>query len=144
MEKINDLIDKIYEGMEVIYDKTGRTPNWIIVSPRLASLLKRNGVLTVFTPEGDNKLMMQRLYNCGTLEDEIRVFVVRGYNSYDVLMGYKGMSEVQTGYIFAPITPVKIPPTFFDVRTFEFIKSLKRYYGVAKPRMELYGVIQAT
>ena len=143
MEKVNDLIDKIYEGREVIYDKTGRYPNWIIVSPRLASLLKRNGVLTVFTPNSENTMIMQRLYQCGTLEDEVQVFVVRGLQGLDVVMGYKGMSETQTGYIYAPITMVKVPPTFFDVRTFEFIKSLKRYYGIAKPRMELYGVIKA-
>jgi len=141
-EKINKLIDLIYEGREVIYEKTGRYPNWIIISPKLASLLKRNGVLTVFTPDGDGKMMMQRLYQCGTLEDELQVFVVRGYSDNDVIMGYKGASETQTGYIYAPITTVKIPPTFFDVRTYEFIKSLKRYYGVAKPRMELYGVIK--
>ena len=143
MEKINDLIDKIYEGREVIYDKTGRYPNWIVISPRLASLLKRNGVLTVFTPTSENTMIMQRLYQCGTLEDEIQVFSVRGLQGLDVIMGFKGQSEFQTGYIYAPITMIKIPPTFFDVRTFEFIKSLKRYYGIARPRMELYGVITA-
>jgi hypothetical protein len=141
-EKINDLIDKIYEGRDEIYDKTGRYPNWIVVSPKLASMLKRNGVLTVFTPTSDETMSMQRLYQCGTLEDELQVFIVRGYRSNDVILGYKGQSETQTGYIYAPITTVKIPPTFFDVRTYEFIKSLKRYYGVAKPRMELYGVIK--
>jgi hypothetical protein len=141
-EKVNDLIDKIYIGREEIYDKTGRYPNWIIVSPKLASMLKRNGVLTVFTPDSESKMTMQRLYQCGTLEDELTVFVVRGFNTDDVIMGYKGQSEFQTGYILAPITAIKIPPTFFDVRTYEFIKSLKRYYGVAKPYMQLYGVIK--
>jgi hypothetical protein len=122
-----------------IFNKTGRYPTYMIVSPTIASILKRSGSYVAL---GKDNLKVARLFLQGYLEDiGMEVIVVRSLATNDILLGYKGDSEMEAGYFYCPQTPFKVSSTFFNVESWEFLKSVGTSYALAPVDFRLYGKV---
>lgn len=58
-----------------------------------------------------------------------------------VVMGYKGNSFVDAGYIWAPYVPLQISSTFLDPNDFKFRKGIRTRYSKLLARSEFYAVL---
>lgn len=141
------LIDKMSQEIGA---KTRMAPaNWLVGSYFINSIL-RSASKSVFAPAvngtfGDsngNKLvgtlnghMKCYTYNWG-LNDawsfgSANTNVATGADGEDILLGFKGSSEVETGYVYAPYTPVTSTGVVMDANTFTPAVSLSTRYAKA-------------
>jgi hypothetical protein len=58
-----------------------------------------------------------------------------------VVMGYKGSSFVDCGYVWAPYVPLQVSATFLDPNDFKFRKGIRTRYAKLLARSEFYGVL---
>ena len=139
--KEKELYYAITDVAAMIYDETRRYPNWIVCSPRTAAYLKRSGDFVGVGSPG-NVQSIKRLFVQGTLNDEFDVFVVPNLPTNDILVGYKGNSELEAGAIYAPYIPLVIMNSFFNVEDWTWIRSVGSFYGKAFPMTKLYGKVK--
>lgn len=135
--KEKELFFNILDVAAEIENKTGRYPNWIVVSPKVASILRRTGNFIVM----NDRKSVKSLYYLGVFNDEFEMYVVPGFANDKVLVGYKGNSELEAGYIYAPYIPLLIQDSFFNVENWTWIKSIGSFYAKALTLSDLYGVI---
>lgn len=64
--------------------------------------------------------------------------------SNQVVLGYKGSSFVDAGYVWAPYVPLQISSTFLDPNDFKFRKGIRTRYSKLLARAEFYGVLTLT
>lgn len=141
------LIDKMSQEIGA---KTRMAPaNWLVGSYFINSIL-RSASKSVFAPAvqgsfGDangNKLvgtlngqMKCYSYNWGLNDawsfDPSNINVATGTDGEDILLGFKGASEVETGYVYAPYTPVSSTGVVMDANTFTPAVSLSTRYAKA-------------
>ena len=141
------LIDKVSQEIGA---KTRMAPaNWLVGSYFINSIL-RSASKSVFAPAvqgsfGDangNKLvgtlnghMKCYSYNWGLNDTwsfaSANTNVATGTDGEDILLGFKGASEVETGYVYAPYTPVTSTGVVMDANTFTPAVSLQTRYAKA-------------
>lgn len=61
--------------------------------------------------------------------------------SSKVVMGYKGNSFVDAGYVWAPYVPLQVSSTFLDPNDFKFRKGIRTRYAKLLARAEFYGIL---
>lgn len=61
-----------------------------------------------------------------------------------VMLGLRGMSYLDAGYVFAPYVPLQITPTFLDPEDQEYKKGLRTRYAKKLLRSEWYGQVRIT
>lgn len=61
--------------------------------------------------------------------------------SNKVVMGYKGNSFVDAGYVWAPYVPLQVSSTFLDPNDFKFRKGIRTRYAKLLARSEFFGVL---
>jgi len=59
----------------------------------------------------------------------------------NILVGLKGSSFLDAGYVYAPYIPLQVTPTFLDPDDFTFRKGLRTRYAKKMLRPEYYGAI---
>jgi len=139
--KEKEIFYAIEDVANQIFNKTKRRPNYIIVNPTIASILRRNGQYVSLGNIQDLKIT--RLFVQGFLEDiGMKVYVVSSLQTEDILVGWKGDSELEAGVIYAPQTPFKIMDSFFNVETWEFLKSVGTSYAIAPVTFDVYGIVK--
>ena len=62
-------------------------------------------------------------------------------NSPNILIGLKGSSFLDAGYVYAPYIPLQVTPTFLDPDDFTFRKGLRTRYAKKMLRPEYYGAV---
>ena len=58
-----------------------------------------------------------------------------------VLVGRKGSSFLESGYVYAPYVPLQTTPTIFGVEDFVPRKGVMTRYGKKMVRPDMYGVV---
>lgn len=123
--------------------------NFLVVSPAVGALLGQlvthgdfartmeNGVSPSYGPMTSN-FGITRL---GTLQNKYAVYQDPFLTSTKVLVGLKGSSFLDAGYVYAPYIPLQVTPTFLDPDDFTFRKGLRTRYAKKMLRSEYYGVI---
>jgi hypothetical protein len=113
--------------------------NFIVVSSEASALFDdlENFMVSNAAPAEDKyNLGMRRM---GTLSGRYTVYVDPYAKAGDVLIGHKGSSILDTGYIFAPYIAAQLTPTLTDPNNFTSVKGImtrnarkmvnNRYYG---------------
>lgn len=130
-----------------IAERSNRIPNWIVVSPKVASILKR---ANIFIPRDTGvPKAISSLYYAGTLMDELQVYVVYKLGAIlpsnrqnDILVGFKGNNEMEAGAFFLPYVPLKVLDRFVDPNTWTVLRSLGSSYAKVITLPQLYGKIE--
>ena len=61
-----------------------------------------------------------------------------------ILVGLKGASFLDAGYVWAPYVPLQVTPTFLDPADFSFRKGLRTRYGKKVLRSDYYARVTVT
>lgn len=143
--KEKELYYAILDVAAEIYNKTRRTPNWCICSPKTAAILKRTGDYVAINSAGPGMPTgIKRFFQLGTMSDEFNVFVVPNLNTHNILIGYKGNSELESGYIYAPYRQLIVMDSFYNVENWSWIKSVGSSYCKASVMPDCYGIVNVT
>lgn len=137
--KEKELYYHVVDVSAEIYDKTRRYPNFIVCNPKTAAFFKRSGDYVGTGSQVPNSI--KKLYLSGTLNDEFMIYTVPNLNTNDILVGYKGNSELESGAIYAPYIPLVIMDSFYNVENWTWIRSVGSFYAKSYPMLDLYGKV---
>ena len=129
-----------------IYKTTYRgAGNWIVTSPLVAAILNSASKLEggVRTGNWEGQLGANINY-AGKLQGMFDVYVDPLYPDDEMMMGYKGSSPMDSGFVYSPYIPLQMLPTITDPETFQPRKGLLTRYGKAAvtPESRFFRIIR--
>ncbi len=151
LEQIRSLLTVIESVSANIHKRSLRAPaNWIVTSPAGAAMLAQlttNGDFSrsAGPVESPNYGVMNSNFGItqvGTLMNKYMVYQDPFLASDNMLVGLKGQSFLDAGYVYAPYVPLQVTPTFLDPDDFTFRKGLRTRYAKKMLRPEYYGLIK--
>ena len=117
------LIETIIDVANSIHRKTLRgSANFIVVGPDVATILESSVLYKPsYTLDGDGQVgapMTLGADKVGTLSNRFTVYKDPYFPRNKVLVGYKGGSYLETGYVYAPYVPLIVTPTILAPEDF--------------------------
>ena len=77
----------------------------------------------------------------GTLSSRFTVYKDPYFPRHKILVGFKGSSYLETGYVYAPYVPLIVTPTIFAPEDFTPRKGVMTRYGKKMVRNDFYGTV---
>jgi hypothetical protein len=135
------LIETINDVSAQIHRKTLRGgANYIVVSPEMANILEFTaGVRAAVTHDDDRGSV--GAVRVGSLSKKFDVYVDPYFLRNVVLVGRKGASFLESGYVYAPYVPLQVTPTIFGVEDFVPRKGVMTRYAKKMVRPDMYGLV---
>jgi hypothetical protein len=129
-----------------IHRKTLRgSANFIVVGPDVATILEAG---TYYRPsysiDGSGQVgapFSIGAEKVGTLSNRFTVYKDPYFPRNKVLVGFKGGSYLETGYVYAPYVPLIVTPTIFAPEDFTPRKGVMTRYGKKMVRSDFYGTV---
>ena len=135
------LIETINDVSAQIHRKTLRGgANFVVVSPEVANVLEfTSGFRASVTADADRGTV--GAVKIGALSKKWDVYVDPYFMRNVVLVGRKGGSFLESGYVYAPYVPLQVTPTIFGVEDFVPRKGVMTRYAKKMVRPDMYGLV---
>ena len=134
LETINDVSSEIHR-------KTLRGgANFLVTSPEVANIMEFTSGFRAKVTHDDDKGSTGAV-NVGSINNKFEVYVNPYFPRNLVLVGRKGSSFLESGYVYAPYVPLQTTPTIFDPETFTPRKAVMTRYGKKMVRPDMYGLV---
>lgn len=135
------LIETINDISAQIHRKTLRGgANFIVVSPEMANLLEFTAGFRAAVTHDDDRGSIGAV-RVGSLSKKFDVYVDPYFLRNVVLVGRKGASFLESGYVYAPYVPLQVTPTIFGVEDFVPRKGVMTRYAKKMVRPDMYGLV---
>jgi len=139
------LVETIIDVANEIHRKTLRgSANFIVVSPEVATIFEAS---VLYKPsikiDGQGQVAMSSIgaESIGTLSNRFTVYKDPYFPRNKILVGYKGGSYLESGYVYAPYVPLIVTPTIFAPEDFTPRKGVMTRYGKKMVRADFYGTV---
>ena len=135
------LIETINDVSARIHRKTLRGgANFVICSPEVASILEFTaGFRAAVTVDSDTGTI--GAVKTGAISKKFDVYVDPYFPRQVILVGRKGGSFLESGYVYAPYVPLQVTPTIFGVEDFVPRKGVMTRYAKKMVRGDMYGLV---
>ena len=135
------LIETINDVSAQIHRKTLRGgANFVVCSPEVANILEFTaGFRANVTHDADRGNI--GAVKVGSLSKKFDVYVDPYFPRNVVLVGRKGGSFLESGYVYAPYVPLQVTPTIFGVEDFVPRKGVMTRYAKKMVRPDMYGLV---
>ena len=135
------LIETINDVSAQIHRKTLRGgANFVIVSPEVANILEfTSGFRANVTADADKGDI--GAVKVGALSRKFDVIVDPYFPRNVILVGRKGNSFLESGYVYAPYVPLQTTPTIFGPDDFVPRKGVMTRYAKKMVRPDMYGLV---
>ena len=135
------LVETINDVSAQIHRKTLRGgANFIVVGPEVANILEfTNGFRADVTGDADRGSV--GTVKTGSLSKKWDVLVDPYFPRNVVLVGRKGGSFLESGYVYAPYVPLQVTPTIFGTEDFVPRKGVMTRYAKKMVRPDMYGLV---
>ena len=133
-ETINDVSAQIHR-------KTLRGgANFVVCSPEVANILEFTAGFraSIGNDYGNGSI---GAVNVGSLSKKYDVYVDPYFPRNVILVGRKGGSFLESGYVYAPYVPLQVTPTIFGVEDFVPRKGVMTRYAKKMVRPDMYGLV---
>ena len=135
------LLETINDVSADIHRKTLRGgANYIVVSPEVANILEFTaGFRATVTHDSDKGTT--GAVKVGALNSKFDVIVDPYFPRNVILVGRKGSSFLESGYVYSPYVPLQTTPTIYDPKDFTPRKAVMTRYGKAFVRPDMFGLV---
>jgi hypothetical protein len=135
------LVETINDVSAQIHRKTLRGgANFMVCSPEVANVLEFTaGFRANVTADADRGSISA--VNVGNVSKKFDVFVDPYFPRNVVLVGRRGNSFLESGYVYAPYVPLQVTPTIFGTEDFVPRKGVMTRYGKKMVRPDHYGLV---
>jgi hypothetical protein len=135
------LVETINDISALIHRKTLRGgANFIVCGPEIANVLEFTaGFRAVVTGDADRGTV--GAVKVGALSKKWDVYVDPYFLRNVVLVGRKGGSFLESGYVYAPYVPLQVTPTIFGTEDFVPRKGVMTRYAKKMVRPDMYGLV---
>ena len=134
LETINDLSARIHR-------KTLRGgANFVVTSPEVASILEMtSGFRADVVVDGDKGSWGAK--KVGSISNKMEVMIDPYFPRNILLVGRRGKSFLESGYVYAPYVPLQVTPTIFGPEDFVPRKGVMTRYAKQMVRPDMYGLV---
>jgi len=116
--------------------------NFIVVSPEISAVfdnLEYFHATNAAPGEEEYSLGMEKV---GNLSGRYQVYVDPYSRHWTLLVGHKGKSMLDTGYIYAPYVPLQLTPTLFNPFNAAPVKFIMTRYAKKVVNNKFYGLVK--
>ena len=135
------LLETVNEVSARIHRKTLRGgANFLVTSPEVANVLEfTSGFRASVAP--DDKDGSWGAQNVGSISRKMDIHVDPYFPRNLLLVGRKGSSFLESGYVYAPYVPLQVTPTIFGTEDFVPRKGVMTRYAKKMVRPDMYGLV---
>ena len=135
------LVETINDVSAQIHRKTLRgAANFVVCGPEVANILEFTaGFRANVTADADRGDI--GTVKVGSLSKKFDVYVDPYFPRSLVLVGRRGGSFLESGYVYAPYVPLQTTPTIFGVEDFVPRKGVMTRYAKKMVRPDMYGLV---
>ena len=116
--------------------------NWIVVSSEVSAVFDDLEYFHVSNASPEQDQYNMGIERVGSLQGRYTVYRDPYAPSYSVLIGHKGKSLLDTGYIYAPYVPLQLTPTMYNPFNFVPVKGIMTRYAKKMVNNRFYGHIR--
>ena len=114
--------------------------NFLVTSPEVASILEFTAGFRAAVTVGDDRGTAGAV-KVGQLSKKLDVYVDPYFVRNLMLVGRRGASFLESGYVYAPYVPLQVTPTIFGVEDFVPRKGVMTRYAKKMVRPDMYGLV---
>ena len=135
------LVETVNDVSAQIHRKTLRGgANFLVTSPEVANILEfTSGFRASITHDSDKGTV--GAVNAGSLSKKWDVWVDPYFPRNLILVGRRGGSFLESGYVYAPYVPLQVTPTIFGTEDFVPRKGVMTRYAKKMVRPDMYGLV---
>jgi hypothetical protein len=136
------LIETINDVSAQIHRKTLRGgANFLVCSPEVANLLEFTAGFKASVLADETKGGMVGVNKVGNISKKWDVYVDPYFPRNVILVGRRGNSFLESGYVYAPYVPLQVTPTIFGTEDFAPRKGVMTRYAKKMVRPDMYGLV---
>jgi hypothetical protein len=136
------LITKINQLSAQIHKTTLRGgANWIVVSSEVSAVFDDLEYFHVSNAHPEQDQYNMGIEKIGTLAGRYQVYRDPYFPAGKILIGHKGKSLLDAGYVYAPYVPLQLTPTMFNPFNFTPIKGIMTRYAKKMVNNRYFAVI---
>jgi hypothetical protein len=135
------LVETLNDVSAQIHRKTLRGgATFLVTSPEVANILEFTSGFRANITHDDDKGTVGAVKS-GNLSKKWDVYVDPYFPRNLVLVGRKGGSFLESGYVYAPYVPLQVTPTIFGTEDFVPRKGVMTRYAKKMVRPDMYGLV---
>ena len=135
------LLETVNDVSAQIHRKTLRGgANFVVTSPEVANILEFTAGFRADTTADENRGTAGAV-KVGQISKKLDIYVDPYFPRNVLLVGRKGNSFLESGYVYAPYVPLQVTPTIFGPEDFVPRKGVMTRYGKKMVRPDMYGLV---
>jgi hypothetical protein len=137
------LVETIIDVANNIHRKTLRgAANFLVTSPDVATIFEASVLYKpVLSMDPKETMFTVGTEKVGSLSNRFTVYKDPYFPRNKILVGYKGGSFLETGYVYAPYVPLIVTPTIYAPEDFTPRKGVMTRYAKKLVRSDFYGTV---
>jgi len=137
------LITKLNQVSAQIHKSTLRGgANFIVVSSEISAIFDDLEYFHVSDANPEQDSYNMGIERIGSLSGRYQVYRDPYAPAYSVIIGHKGKSLLDTGYIYAPYVPLQLTPTMYNPFNFAPVKGIMTRYAKKIVNNRFYGHVR--
>ena len=138
------LVTKVNQISAQIHKTTLRGgANWIVVSSEVSAVFDDLEYFHVSNAAPEQDSYNMGIEKIGSLAGRYQVYRDPYFPANKILIGHKGKSLLDAGYVYAPYVPLQLTPTMYNPFTMTPIKGIMTRYAKKMVNNRYFGVITA-
>lgn len=115
---------------------------FIVVSSEVSALFDNLEYFHVSDASAESDQYSMGIERVGSLSGRYQVYRDPYSPAWSIILGHKGKSILDTGYIYAPYIPMQLTPTLFNPENFAPVKGIMTRYAKKCVNSRYYGAVQ--
>jgi len=137
------LITRLNQVSAQIHKSTLRGgANFIVVSSEISAIFDDLEYFHVSDANPEQDQYNMGIERIGSLSGRFQVYRDPYAPAYSIIIGHKGKSLLDTGYIYAPYVPLQLTPTMFNPFNFAPVKGIMTRYAKKVVNNRFYGHVR--
>ena len=138
-----ELMTKVNQVSAQIHKSTLRGgANFIVVSSEISAVFDNLEYFHVSDANAEADQYNMGIERIGALQNRYQVFRDPYSPAWSIIIGHKGKSLLDTGYIYAPYIPMQLTPTVINPENFAPVKGIMTRYAKKCVNNRFYGAIK--
>lgn len=140
------LVETVIDVANTIHRKTLRgSANFLVTGPDVCTILESSVLYKPkYSLDGEGQVGSPFTIGCeaiGSVSNRFTVYKDPYFPRNKILVGYKGGSYLETGYVYAPYVPLIVTPTIYAQEDFTPRKGVMTRYGKKMVRSDFFGTV---
>ena len=137
-----ELMTKVNQISAQIHKATLRGgANWLVCSSEVSAVFDNLEYFHVSDASAESDQYNMGIERVGALQNRYQVYRDPYAPTWSIIIGHKGKSLLDTGYIYAPYIPLQLTPTVINPENFAPVKGIMTRYAKKVVNSRFFGAI---